>query len=240
MCNKALGKVAGAHQNGDSRGWPVGEKMKPGLRLKTADTIVFIGDSITDAERHRQTYKPLGFGYVHFAGNLLWAKRPELNLSIVNTGVSGDTIRDLEHRWERDCVAHRPNVVSILVGINDVWQLAMEPSLAQTAATASDYEVTYSELLSRARNQCDCQFVLMEPFMFCRDRHNAVFTALMPYLEVVRGLAAKYNAVLVPLQRQIDQQIAEIPPEKWSGDMVHPYLWAHAWIALRWLEATGV
>jgi len=62
----------------------------------------------------------------------------------------------------------------------------------------------------------------------------------MPYVEVVRGLAAKYNAVLVPLQQRIDQQIAEIPPEKWSPDMVHPYLWAHAWIALRWLEAAGL
>ncbi len=214
--------------------------MKPGMHLKTADTIVFIGDSITDAERHRQAYKPLGLGYVHFVGNLLWARRPELNLSIVNTGVSGDTIRDLEHRWEKDCIAHGPNVVCILVGINDVWQLTMEPALARTASTPSEYEVTYDELLSRTKKRYDCQFVLMEPFMFCRDRSNAVFNALMSYIEIVRGLAAKYNAVLVPLQQEIDRQIAEIPPEKWSGDAVHPYLWAHAWIALRWLEATGL
>ena len=214
--------------------------MKPGIRLKAADTIVFIGDSITDAERHRQAYKPLGYGYVHFVGNLLWARRPELNLSIINTGVSGDTIRDLEPRWERDCLAHRPNIVSVLVGINDVWQLTMEPALAQTASTPSEYEVTYGELLSRTKKRYDCQFVLMEPFMFCRDRDNTVFNALMPYIEIVRGLAAKYNAVLVPLQQEIDRQIAEVPPEKWSADAVHPYLWAHAWIALRWLEATGL
>jgi len=214
--------------------------MKPGIRLKAADTIVFIGDSITDAERHRQAYKPLGFGFVHFVGNLLWARRPELNLSIVNTGVSGDTIRDLEQRWEKDCLTHRPDIVSILVGINDVWQLTMEPALAQAASTPSEYEVTYGELLSRAKKRYDCQFVLAEPFMFCRDRNNAVFNALMPYIEIVRGLAAKYNAVLVPLQQEIDRQIAEVPPEKWSADAVHPYLWAHAWIALRWLEATGL
>ena len=213
--------------------------MSTGIRLKKADTIVFIGDSITDAERHRQVYKPLGFGYVHFVGNLLWARHPDLNLSIVNTGVSGDTLHDMEHRWERDCIAHRPNVVSILVGINDVWQLAMGPALAETAATPSDYEVTYGELLSRTKKRCDCQFVLAEPFMFCRDSHNGVFKALMPYVEAVRHLAAKYNAVLVPLQREIDRRIAQIPPERWSADTVHPYLWAHAWIALRWLEATG-
>ena len=214
--------------------------MNTGIRLKASDTIVFIGDSITDAERHRQAYKPLGFGYVHFVGNLLWARHPELNLSIVNTGASGDTIHDMEHRWERDCIAHHPNVVSVLVGINDVWQLTNEPDLARTAATLSEYEVTYNELLSRARQRWDCQFVLMEPFMFCRDQHNGVFKALMPYVEVVRGLAAKHDAVLVPLQREIDRQITQIPPEKWSSDTVHPYLWAHAWIALRWLEGAGL
>ena len=214
--------------------------MNTGMHLRARDTIVFIGDSITDAERHRQTYKPLGFGYVHFAGNLLWARHPELSLSIVNTGVSGDTIHDMEHRWERDCIAHRPNVVSILVGINDVWQLAMEPALAETAASLSEYEVTLNELLSRAKQRCDCRFVLMEPFMFCRDPNNVVLKALRPYVDVVRRLAANFNAVLVPLQPEIDRQITEIPQERWSADMVHPYLWAHAWIALRWLEATGL
>lgn len=214
--------------------------MKPGIRLKASDTIVFIGDSITDAERRRQAYGPLGFGYVHFVGNILQASRPELNLSIINSGVSGDTIRDLERRWEDDCIAYRPNVVSVLVGINDVWQLAMESDLAVTAATESEYEVTYDELLSRAKQRCDCQFVLAEPFMFCRDRDNAVFSALVPYVEIVRKLAAKHDAVLVPLQREIDRQMDRTAPEKWSADTVHPYLWAHAWIALRWLEATGL
>lgn len=210
------------------------------MRLKASDTIVFIGDSITDAERHRQAYAPLGFGYVHFASNLLCARHPELNLSIVNTGVSGDTIRDLEQRWEKDCVAHGPNVVSVLVGINDVWQLAMSPAPAQTAATPREYEAVYGQLLSHAKQRCDCRFVLMEPFMFCRDRHNPAFTALTPYVEVVRALAAKYDAALVALQQQIDQQIVETPPERWSADTVHPYLWAHAWIALQWLGATGL
>jgi lysophospholipase L1-like esterase len=146
----------------------------------------------------------------------------------------------MEHRWDGDCIAQRPNVVSILIGINDVWQLAMEPELALSAASLSEYEVTYDELLSRAKKRCNCQFVLAEPFMFCRDQHNAVFEALMPYIEAVHRLAVKYDAVLVPLQREIDRKLAEIPPEKWSVDMVHPYLWAHAWIALRWLDATGL
>jgi hypothetical protein len=80
----------------------------------------------------------------------------------------------------------------------------------------------------------------MEPFLFCRDRANEVYRTLVPYLEAVRKLAKKHEAALVPLQREIDRQIVEIAPERWSEDTVHPHLWAHAWIAQQWLNATGL
>jgi lysophospholipase L1-like esterase len=214
--------------------------MLQAIRLSTNDTIVFIGDSITAADRHRQAYRPLGFGYVHFAGNFLLARNPALNLNIANTGISGDTVLDLKDRWQRDCIAHRPNVLSILIGINDVWRRTMEPDMAESAASPAEFEVTYDQLLAQAEGQCRCRLILMEPFLFCRDREDEVFRALVPYLEVVRILAKQHEAVLVPLQREIDRQIAEIPPERWSEDTVHPYLWAHAWIAHQWLRATGL
>lgn len=214
--------------------------MQQTIRLRANDTIVFIGDSITAADRHRQAYSPLGFGYVHFAGNLLLARNPALNLKIINTGISGDTVIDLKDRWQRDCIAHRPNVLSVLVGINDVWRRAMEPDMAERAASPAEFEVTYEQLLAQAKERCGCQLILLEPFLFCRDRENEVFRTLVPYLEAVRTLAAKHEAVVVPLQREIDRQIVEIPSEKWSQDAVHPYLWAHAWIAQQWLDATGL
>jgi lysophospholipase L1-like esterase len=214
--------------------------MQRTIRLESDDKILFIGDSITAAERHRQAYSPLGYGYVHFAGNFLLAQYPHLNLRIVNTGISGDTMIDLKHRWQRDCIAHQPSVLSILVGINDVWQLAAEPDLTRNAARPDNYEVTYEQLLAQAREQCKCRLVLMEPFLFCSDPQNSLFRVLLPYVEIVRRLAAKHEAVLVPLQSQIDRRIGEIPPEKWSDDMVHPHLWAHAWIAQQWLDAAGL
>jgi lysophospholipase L1-like esterase len=214
--------------------------MPQAIRLEPDDTIVFTGDSITAADRHRQAYRPLGFGYVHFAGNLLLARNPALDLKVVNTGVSGDTVTDLGDRWQRDCIAHRPNVLSVLVGINDVWRRTMEPDMAERAASPTDFELTYDQLLAQAKRECRCRLVLMEPFLFCRDRENEVFRTLMPYLEAVRILAKKHEATLVPLQREIDRQIVEIPPERWSPDTVHPYLWAHAWIAQQWLDATGL
>lgn len=212
--------------------------MSPTIELQTDDKIVFIGDSITDAERHRRAYAPLGLGYVHFVGNTLLARHPQLNLDLLNTGVSGDTLPDMANRWERDCLAHRPNVLSVLIGINDVWRSVMEPH--REASSPKQYEVTYDQLLLRAKGHCHCQIVLMEPFLFCGDRHDAVFQTLLPYLEIVRTLASKHNAVLVPLQERINEQVTQVPPAQWSQDTVHPHLWAHAWIAQRWLEATGL
>jgi acyl-CoA thioesterase-1 len=213
--------------------------MPPALGLEPDDTIVYIGDSITAADRHRPAYRPLGFGYVHFAGNFLRARHPKLDLKLVNAGISGDTVSDLERRWQTDCLDHRPNVLSVLVGINDVWRRTMEPALTSSAAGPDEYELTYEWLLAQAKEQCHCRLVLMEPFLFCRDRGNKAYRALVPYVEVVRRLAQKHDAVLVPLQDRIDRLILETPPEKWSEDTVHPCLWAHAWIAQQWLEATG-
>jgi lysophospholipase L1-like esterase len=214
--------------------------MQQAIDLHANDTIVFIGDSITAAERHRQAYSPLGFGYVHFAGNFLLARYPTLDLKIVNTGISGDTVIDLKYRWQRDCLAHRPNLLSVLVGINDVWRRTVEPDQAADAADPAEFEITYDQLLAQAKQQCRCQLVLLEPFLFCRDRNNIVYRALLPYIEIVHKLAEEHGAVLVPLQSRIDRQIVEIPPARWSQDGVHPYLWAHAWIAQRWLDATGL
>ena len=144
--------------------------MTPAVCLNDDDTIAFIGDSITDAEKHRRAYHPLGFGYVHFAANFLRARHPNLTISIINAGVGGDTIIDLQNRWQRDCLAHRPNVPSVLVGINDVCRLTTEPAFAENAAAPETFEVTYNQLLSQARQMRDVQLVLMEPSLFCDNR----------------------------------------------------------------------
>ncbi len=212
--------------------------MRPRIELTTHDRIVFIGDSITDAERHRRAYEPLGFGYVHFVGNALLARYPDLNLSLVNTGVSGDTIADMAGRWQRDCLARRPSVLSVLIGINDVWRSIMEPE--RDASPAEQYEVTYDQLLLQARQDCHCRIVLAEPFLFSNESDNPVFEALQPYLAVVRALAKRHDAVLVSLQQKLNEQMAHVSPARWSQDGVHPCLWAHAWIAQQWLAATSL
>ena len=210
--------------------------MSGKIQLKPNDRILFIGDSITDAGRQLRTHQPYGYGYVHFVVNWLLAKYCDYDIDIINTGISGNTIRDLEWRWERDCLNHKPDIVSVLIGINDVWRQYTER--LDEAVFLEEYKLTYEKLLSQVKEKIDCQIVLMEPFMFCNDTENPMFKALQDYIAVVNDLANQFNAVLVPLQKSLNEKIKNVPPQKWSDDMVHPYVWAHCWITQRWLDAT--
>ena len=208
------------------------------IKLKPKNTIVFIGDSITDAGRFEAAYRPFGFGYVHFVANWLLGKYPEHNLNIINTGINGNSIRDLNNRWEKDCLNHKPDILSILIGINDVCR--QHANRLNEAALLDEYELTYKRLLSQVKDKYNCRLILIEPFIFCDDTANPVYKTLQEYIHAVHTLAEQFSAVLVPLQELIDNEIKKVPPEKFSDDMVHPYLWAHCWIAQRWLEATNL
>ena len=209
--------------------------MQNKIELKPDSSIVFIGDSITDAGRLEVVYRPFGYGYVHFVAYHLLAKYPEYNINIINTGISGNTIRDLDYRWERDCLNHKPDILSVLIGINDVFR--QYTGSLNTAVLLDEYQLTYKRLLSLVKEKYNCRLILIEPFMFCDDKTNPAYKSLQQYIHAVRALAAEFDAVLVPLQELIDKKIKQVTPGKFSDDMVHPYVWAHAWIAQQWFEA---
>ncbi len=210
------------------------------LNLSGGETIVFIGNSITDAGRREPAYAPLGRGYVHFAANRLFAAYPDLELRIVNAGISGDTVKGMRGRWERDCISHQPDILSVLIGINDLWTQHAGAEYLPYAVYPGEYELTYRQLLSQATERCECKIVLLEPFMFCDDPRNEMFAGLRVYIETVHRLGDEFDAVVVPLQERIDERIKTVAAAKWSDDMVHPHEWAHAWIAEQWLDVTGL
>jgi len=206
------------------------------IKLKPDQTILFIGDSITDAGRLEAAYRPFGYGYVHFVAYRLLAKYPEYNINVINTGISGNTIRDLDYRWQQDCLDHKPDILSVLIGINDIFR--QYTGRLDEAVLLDEYQLTYKRLLSLVKEKYNCRLILMEPFMFCDDKTNPAYKSLQQYIHAVRSLAEEFDAVLVPLQELIDKKIKQVSPGKFSDDMVHPYVWAHAWIAQRWLAAT--
>ena len=135
---------------------------------------------------------------------------------------------------------HNPDILSILIGVNDVWYQFDTKDELQYAVSLDEYEATYRQLLTLAKQKCNSRLVICEPFMFCDDFNNPMFAHLRTFIEVVRRIADDFNACLVPLQKAIDERIKEVPPQNWSLDMVHPEVWAHAWLAQQWLIATGL
>ena len=214
--------------------------MSRKIELTSNQTIVFTGDSITDCGRRERAHRPLGTGYVHFAANILLARHPQLQISVINTGISGNTTRDLMQRWQRDCIGHQPDILSVLIGINDLWRQFAMPRDLPMAVYIDEYRSNYRRLLLEVSKKCNCQIILIEPFMFCNDADNEMFKALKGYIDVVHILADEFDAALVPLQSGINETIGKAPPSKWSDDMVHPFMWAHAWIAEQWLEEVSV
>jgi lysophospholipase L1-like esterase len=210
--------------------------MHKPIELQPDQTILFIGDSITDAGHTQPYYRPFGFGYVHFVANTLLAKYQHLDISIKNEGISGNTVQDLQRRWQTDCLEHSPDILSVMIGVNDLWQRHTGLNDSGT----DEYELTFKRLLSQAKERCNCRFILLEPFMFCRNSQNEMRRSLTAYIDVVHRLAEQFDALLVPLQKHFDEQIPPVPQEKWSEDFVHPHVWAHAWIAMRWLDVTSL
>jgi lysophospholipase L1-like esterase len=214
-----------------------GVKMHKQIEFRAGQTLLFIGDSITDCQRRELPYSPLGWGYVHFAANFLLAGHPELNLTIKNRGIGGDSTRALLGRWSEDCIALNPDIVSVMIGINDLWRKYGESIETQRMYVAPDeYEANYRQILTQLKDECQSQLIMMEPFMFCDDTNNPMLRDLPGYIEITHMLAREFEAVLVPVHMNYTKLKNKRPADQWADDTVHPYEWAHAWIAKQWLD----
>src|SRR5574340_322678 len=107
--------------------------------------VLFQGDSITDCDRRRDDTDPnalaaLGNGYPLLVAGALLDEHPDRALRFYNHGVSGNRVPDLESRWQADTIALQPNVLSILIGVNDLWHKLM----GRSNGTVADYESGYA------------------------------------------------------------------------------------------------
>ena len=189
------------------------------------NTIVFAGDSITDCDR-REDPAGLGDGYVR-----LLADKVGGAARVLNRGISGNSSRDLRDRWESDVLAERPTLVSVLVGINDTWRRYDSGAVT----TAAEFEANYRALLEPLAG---VRIVLIEPFLLpVRAQQVTWREDLEPKLQVVRKLAADYDAALVPADAALREAgpAAEVAP-----DGIHPSVWGHELLATLWLEHAKV
>ncbi len=207
-----------------------------GFKVANGEKVLFTGDSITDAGR-RAEFAPYGRGYVGKAIELVTAKYPDRRITWVNTGIGGHAVRELWPRWEADAVAHQPDWLSVMVGINDVHRfLNSEP---QNKIDVAEYEDTYRKTLTAAREGTSAKLILMESFYLSTDPQHISMKTLAQYLDVVHRLAEEFGALLVPTHQDFQRALAVRPPEAWSEDNVHPFPVGHALIALSWLAVMG-
>jgi len=210
------------------------------LALKPKQKIVFIGDSITDANRASQS-PPLGNGYVRIASELLQARYPANQNVILNHGIGGNTVRDLEARWERDVLEHRPDWVSIKIGINDLWCWVVQR--AGKSVSPAEFVEVYDRLIQRTTH-AGAQVILVDPFFISSDfdaqtDRGRVLRELPAYIAVVAKLAKKHKLRRVKTHDAFQELLRFQSADSLCPEPVHPYLSGHTVIAYRWLEAMG-
>lgn len=211
------------------------------FELKKGSTILFQGDSITDAGRNKNNpvaNNGLGRGYpAHIAGGLL-GKHTCMELQIHNRGISGNKVPDLAGRWQQDAIDIKPDLLSILIGVNDIWHKLN----GRYDGTVEKYETGYRELLQRTQKELpNTQIVVCEPFVLkCGAVKENWFPEFDQMREVARKLAEELNLTLVPFQTMFDEATRSAPPEFWAKDGVHPSTEGHSLMAQTWREVVGV
>lgn len=210
------------------------------IKLEKGDRILFQGDSITDARRNRDNTNgnnpaALGEGYAFMAASALLYEHPQKDLTVYNKGISGNKVYQLAGRWEEDCIALAPDVVSILIGVNDFWHTLVN----DYQGTAETYRKDLFALLERTRQQLPgVKLIIGEPFALPGSAVNEQwFPAFDAYRNIAREVAADFQAGFVPYQRLFEKALKIAPGAYWSGDGVHPTLAGARLMAQGWLEA---
>jgi len=205
-----------------------------GAPVAAGSVLLFQGDSITDCHRDRGVSEPnlasgLATGYPLLIAAELLRARPEAGLRIFNRGVSGNTVPDLDARWQTDTLDLKPDILSILIGVNDIWH-----TLNGTYhGTVEQYESQYNALLDRTKQTLPgVRLVVLEPFVL---RTGAVTDAWFPEFDQRRAVAARVaeraGATFVPLHGLFERLSRAAPPAYWAADGVHPTVAGHGVIA---------
>jgi lysophospholipase L1-like esterase len=225
-----------------ARGVPTG--VAPAKGVPNGATILLQGDSITDFGRGREgeqqpnTGDQLGRGYPFLLGAALLAAHPDRNLRIFNRGVGGNRVPDLAGRWEKDTIALKPDLVSILIGVNDYWHTRD----GDVKESADDYERGYNALLDETKQKLPgVRLVVLEPFVLKTGTVDATWwPAFDERRAVAARVAARAGATYVTLQRELEAGAASSGgPAYWLMDGIHPTPAGHALIAERWRAAVG-
>ena len=212
------------------------------MLFEKGQTILFIGDSISDYDRKRPVGEGLfdawGKSYVANAASLMSCMYPELGLRIINMGISGNQVRDLDARWQTDVMDHHPDWVSVLIGINDVWRQFDCPAQKEQHVPLDEYEATYEKLIEQTLPHVK-GMILMTPYFMEPNKLDPMRARMDEYGAVVRRLAQKHGLVFVDLQAAWDELFRHMHPCNIAWDRIHPNQIGHMYIARQFLATVN-
>lgn len=215
------------------------------MKLPHQSTLLFIGDSITDAERKPtgeanpwEANFGLGHGYVSMIYGWLHAAHPAAAIRVVNKGVSGHTVRDLALRWEADVLATPPATLCVMIGINDVWRQFDSPLRPEIAVGPEEYRETLMKLVASARPKVRALH-LATPYFIEPNRAEPMRRRMDEYGQIVKEVASVHQVVFVDTQVAFDRVLQHLHPAALAWDRIHPSPVGHMIIARAFLESFG-
>ena len=180
--------------------------------------LLFQGDSITDWGRDREDIHNLGHGYAKFAAALLKEKYSDIEFEFINLGISGNQTKDLVARLESDFIDINPDIVSILIGINDVWHHAADKSWIDDEV----FEERYRTVLTAIKEKTNAKIMMLEPFLIPVEDKLFFREDLYRKIEIERKLAREFADVYVPLDGLLSSAFIGDEPTSFANDGVHP------------------
>ena len=181
--------------------------------------ILFQGDSITDAGRDRRNYHHLGNGYPKYAAELIKNNHPEIDFEFINFGISGNRTCQLFDRLNSDAIAFKPDIISVMIGINDVWHRHSHSILTRD----EQIEANYRAILSDLKTYTDAKIIVISPYLLDCDDKEPIREDLKTVIPMIKKLADEFADAYIPLDKHFEDAL-KTAPEKlyYSADGVHP------------------
>ena len=180
--------------------------------------ILFQGDSITDAGRKYEDCHDLGRGYPKYAAELMKNRHPGTEFEFIDLGISGNRTENLMDRWQKDCIDLQPDLVSILIGINDTWHRAADRSWLPDEV----FEERYRYLLTEIKEKTRAKILIIEQFLLPVPDKEFFRVDLDPKIQITRKLARTYADAFLPMDGLFASRCIGEAPEAWAADGVHP------------------
>ncbi len=195
--------------------------------------ILFQGDSITDAGRDRSNPHDMGEGYPKYASAMIADAFPDIDFEFIDLGISGNRTDDLVSRLESDFIAIDPDIISILIGINDVWHVY----LSGREMPDDQFEKNYRQVLMAIKERTHAKIIMLEPFLIYTADKAHMRDDLGRKIEIERALAREFADIYVPLDGYFAAACIDQEPAFFSDDGIHPNSNGACFIGERYLEA---